>query len=77
MRLVRCGLFVLAFVVGTQLFYVSLWCSSYFPVATMFSVTLCLAALITWGRIKARRLSGFGRASRHCRMVGHDCRVSV
>ena len=52
MRLVRCGLFVLAFLVGTQPFCISLWRNAYLSVATMFSITLCLAALITWVRLK-------------------------
>lgn len=52
MRLVRCGLFVLAFVIGIQLFCVSLWRNPYLSVATMFSITLCLAALITWVGLK-------------------------
>ena len=48
MRLVRCGLFVLILVVGTQLYWVSSWYSPYLPAATMFLFTLSLTALITW-----------------------------
>ena len=76
MRLVRCGLFVLVLVVGTQLNCVSSQCSSYLSVATTFPITLSLTALITWIGL-TRRLDGFGEVSQNCRMVGNDRGVSV
>ena len=62
MRLVRCGLFVLAFVIGIQLFCVSLWRNAYLSVATMFSITLRLAALITWVGLKTRIFGWFRKS---------------
>lgn len=77
MRLVRCGLFVLAFVIGIQLFCVCLWRNAYLSVAAMFSHHTVSRRIDYLGRIKTRRLYGFGRTSRHCRLLGHDCRVSA
>ena len=77
MRLVRCGLFVLAFVIGIQLFCVSLWRNAYLLGCHDVFHHAVSRRIDYLGRIKTRILDGFGRKSRHCRLLGHDCRVSA
>ena len=78
MRLVRCGLFVLAFVIGIQLFCVSLWRNAYLLDCHDVFHHAVSRRIDYLGRIKNSYIWMVSEERRgYCRLAGHGCKVSA